>query len=100
MKYKFVDGMNVFFELILGVVAVALLLGGSMYALQTFQTALLAHPNAALVNETGPTTASNATGSVLTALGTVPTWITIIVPVIGVVAVLGYFAFVRPGGRR
>ena len=94
MKYKFASGVQVFFELILGVVGVALLLGGSMFALQTFQTALL--PTG--VNATS--TASNATGSVITSLGTVPTWITIIVPVIGVVAVIGYFALVRPGARR
>jgi len=94
MKYEFANGVQIFFELILGVVAVALLLGGGMYALQTYQTALAG----TAVNST--TVASNATGSIITAVGTVPTWITIIVPVIGVVAVLGYFTFIRPGGRR
>ena len=92
MKYKFASGVQVFFELILGVVGVALLLGGSLFALQTFQTALL--PTGG-----GTTSASNATGSVITSLATVPTWITIIIPVIGVVAVIGYFALVRPGRR-
>jgi len=93
MKYEFANGVQIFFELILGVVAVALLLGGGLYALQTYQTAL--NPAAG-----GTTAAGNATGSIITALSTVPTWITIIVPVIGVVAVLGYFTFIRPGGRK
>ena len=96
MKYKFASGLQVFFEMILGVVGVALLLGGSLYALQTFSTSL----HVGGVSTGATTVASNATDSTITALATVPTWITIIIPVIGVVAVIGYFALVRPGGGK
>ena len=81
---KQVGGMQAF---ILGIVSVAVVLAVGLIVLGELQTASLVGGVAG-----GSTTiASNATGSVLTKLSTVPTWIGIIIVVALAFIVLGYF---------
>jgi hypothetical protein len=81
---KQVGGMQAF---ILGIVSVAVVLAVGLIVLSELQTAALVGGVAG-----GATTAaSNATGSVLTKLATVPTWIGIIIVVALAFIVLGYF---------
>ena len=89
MRIERTRGIQILYSLVMGIIGIAMLLGGGLFALQTFATAL--HPaGQALENQT--TVAYNATTSTMTALATVPTWLTIIIPVGGIVAVLSMFA--------
>lgn len=71
---------------IMGIGTLAIILAIVLYVLQEVQTATL--------TSTGLTTAaSNATGSMITKVGTAPTWIGILIVVIFAAAVLSYFYF-------
>ena len=85
MRIERTRGIQILYSLVMGIIGIAMLLGGGLYALQTFSTAL--KPTAG-----GTSVASNATDATITALATVPTWLTIIIPVGGIVAVLSMFA--------
>ena len=78
---KQVGGMQAF---ILGIVSVAVVLAVGLIVLSELQTASLTSAGAT-------TTASNATGTIITKLTTVPTWIGIIIVVALAFIVLGYF---------
>jgi len=81
---KQVGGMQAF---ILGIVSVAVVLAVGLIVLTELQTASLVGG----VAGGNPTNASIATGSVITKLATVPTWIGIIIVVALAFIVLGYF---------
>ena len=93
MRIERTHGIQILYSLVMGIIGIAMLLGGGLYALQTFSTAL--KPAAG-----GTTVASNATDSTITALATVPTWLTIIIPVGGIVAVLSMFSLFQGKGKR
>jgi len=81
---KQVGGMQAF---ILGIVSVAVVLAVGLIVLTELQTAALVGG----VTGGATTSASNATGSIITKLATVPTWIGIIIVVALAFIVLGYF---------
>ncbi len=73
---------------IMAVVGVAVILAIGLIVLTELQTS--AYTNGVLnVNDT--TSASNATGSIITKLATVPTWIGILITVALAFIVLGFF---------
>jgi len=81
---KQVGGMQAF---ILGIVSVAVVLAVGLIVLTELQTAA----RVGGVATGAATAASNATGSIVTKLATVPTWIGIIIVVALAFIVLGYF---------
>ena len=81
---KQVGGMQAF---ILGIVSVAVVLAVGLIVLTELQTAALVGG----VTGGATTNASVATGSIITKLATVPTWIGIIIVVALAFIVLGYF---------
>ena len=81
---KQVGGMQAF---ILGIVSVAVVLAVGLIVLSELQTAA----QVGGVSTGATTTASNATGSIITKLATVPTWVGIIIVVALAFIVLGYF---------
>ena len=81
MKKGQVGGIQMF---IMAIVGVAVILAVGLIVLAELQTAALDSAGAT-------TTASNATGSIITKLATVPTWIGILITVALAFIVLGYF---------
>ena len=81
MKKAQVGGIQMF---IMAIVGVAVILAVGLIVLAELQTAALDSAGAA-------TEASNATGSIITKLATVPTWIGILITVALAFIVLGYF---------
>ena len=81
MKKGQVGGIQMF---IMAIVGVAVILAVGLIVLAELQTA-------ALDSSGGITNASEATGSIITKLATVPTWIGILITVALAFIVLGYF---------
>ena len=81
MKKGQVGGIQMF---IMAIIGVAVILAVGLIVLGELQTASLTSAGAA-------TEASNATGSIITKLATVPTWIGILITVALAFIVLGYF---------
>ena len=84
MKKGQVGGIQVF---IMAIVSVAVVLAVGLIVLSELQTAALVGG----VSGGATTSASNATGSIITKLATVPTWIGILITVALAFIVLGYF---------
>ena len=89
---------------IMAVVTIAVVLAIGLYVLQTIQTNVncssgyynttsnkceVSATNATVLG--GTSAASNATGSVITQLGTAPTWIGLLIVVVFASAILAYF---------
>ena len=71
---------------IMSIVTIAVVLAIGLYVLQQVQTNTL--------NASGATTsASNATGAIITQLGNTPTWIGLLIVVVFATAILAYFYF-------
>jgi len=81
MKKGQVGGIQMF---IMAIVGVAVVLAVGLIVLSELQTA-------ALTTAGATTVASNATGSIITKMATVPTWIGILITVALAFIVLGYF---------
>ena len=86
--------INQLFPAVLALVLVGVLLGAGLMILSSFQ-------NAADSGSPGTTIAGNATGSVITAMGTLAsTWLPIIVVVIAAGIVLAILLGAFGGGKR
>ena len=76
---------------IMAIVGVAVILAIGLIVLGELQTSALDTSVTGVASINGTTTASNATGSIITKLATVPTWIGILITVAQAFIVLGYF---------
>jgi hypothetical protein len=80
---------------LMALVTIGVILAVGLYVLQELQTATLGADDGNSSTALPTTSASNATGEVITKLGQAPTWLGLLLTVVFASAVLAYFYFRR-----
>jgi len=79
---------------VMAVVTIGVILAIGLYVLQEMQVAVEQANNASYTTGSATVTAAgNATGKIITKLGTAPTWIGLLIVVVFASAILAYFYF-------